>query len=70
MHTTAMGGMVAFFIVMLLKDNEVSPLYLALAFLTAGLVGTARLMVSDHSRLEINQGYIIGALTMLLAFGV
>lgn len=70
MHTTAMGGMICFFIILALKDTELSPLYPALAIIIGGLVGTARLFVSDHSKLEINQGYIIGALTMLLAFGI
>jgi len=67
MHTTAMGGMVCFLIILAFTDSEVSPLYPAVAILIAGLVGTARLFVSDHSRLEINQGYIIGSLAMLLA---
>lgn len=70
MHTTAMGGLLAFAVILSIKDADISPLYPAIAILIAGLVGTARLLVSDHSRLEINQGYIIGILTMLLAFGV
>ena len=70
MHTTAMGGLLAFAVILSIKDTDTSPLYPAVAILIAGMVGTARFLVSDHSRLEINQGYIIGILAMLLAFGV
>lgn len=68
MHTTAMGGLVAFMILFTFQDEYATGLYLAISILIAGSVGMARLMVSDHSRLEINQGYIIGILAQLVAW--
>lgn len=68
MHTTAMGGLVAFMTLFSFQDETTSGLYLAVSVLLAGWVGMARLMVSDHSRLEINQGYIIGILAQLVAW--
>lgn len=68
MHTTAMGGLVAFMTLFTFQDENASGLYLIISILIAGWVGMARLMVSDHSRLEINQGYIIGILAQLIAW--
>lgn len=70
MHTTAMGGLVAFMLLFSFTDDHASGLYLSIAILIAGLVGSARLLVSDHSRLEIIQGYVIGALGMLMAWWI
>lgn len=70
MHTTAMGGMVAFFILFSFNDDQASGLFLSLAVLIAGLVGTARLMISDHTRFQIIQGYVVGALGMLVAWWI
>lgn len=70
MHTTAMGGLIAFMLLFSFTDDHASGLYLSIAILIAGLVGTARFLVSDHTRLEINQGYIVGALGMLMAWWI
>jgi hypothetical protein len=68
MHTTAMGGLLMFFILFSFSDPHGSTLYLAAALLIAGLVTTARNLVSGHSRLEIIQGLIVGLLSMLVAW--
>lgn len=68
MHTTAMGGMLAFMIIFSFTDDNASGLYLSLAILIAGLVGTARFLVSDHSKLEIVQGYVVGILAQVVAY--
>jgi hypothetical protein len=68
MHTTAMGGLVTFFLLFSFSDDSASGLYLSLAFLLAGLVGTARLIVSDHTRFQIVQGFVVGALAYLVAW--
>lgn len=68
MHTTAMGGLVTFMLLFSYSDNTASTLFLALTFLVAGLVTTARNLVSDHSRLEIIQGLVAGTLSMLMAW--
>ncbi|MBC7848659.1 MAG: hypothetical protein H7Y31_02930 [Chitinophagaceae bacterium] len=68
MHTTAMGGLVTFFIIFSMTDDDASGLYLSLAILIAGLVASARLIVSDHTRFQIVQGVIVGALAQLVAW--
>lgn len=68
MHTTAMGGLVTFFLIFCFNDDNTSGLYLSAAILIAGLVTTARLIVSDHSRVQIVQGWVVGALAQLVAW--
>lgn len=68
MHTTAMGGLVTFFLIFCFHDDNTSGLYLSAAILIAGLVTTARLIVSDHSRAEIVQGLVVGTLAQLVAW--
>ncbi len=67
MHTTAMGGVLAFFLLLAFRDTAFSGVYLALVILLAGLVTTARLIVSHHTRFEIYAGLLIGALAQLIA---
>jgi len=70
MHTTAMGGLVCFFLLFSFTDDQASGLYLSLAILIAGLVTTARLIVSDHTRFQIVQGLVVGALAQLVAWWI
>lgn len=70
MHTTAAGGLVAFMLLFSFNDENASGLFLSIALLIAGLVGTARFLVSNHSNREIIQGYIIGALAMIVAWTI
>ena len=68
MHTTAMGGMVTFFLLFSFSDDNASGLYLSFSILIAGMVSTARLIVSDHTRFQIVRGLIVGALAQLVAW--
>lgn len=70
MHTTAMGGLICFFLLFSFSDEQASGLVLAVVFLAAGLTGTARLLVSDHTRFQIIQGFIAGAIAQLLAWAI
>ncbi len=70
MHTTAMGGMVMFFLLFSFNDENASGLYLSLAILIAGLVATSRFIVSDHTKFQIVQGFIVGALAQLIAWWI
>lgn len=70
MHTTAMGGMLTFFLLFSFTDEMASGLYLSLAVLIAGLVATARLIVSDHTNFQIIQGFAVGALAQLIAWWI
>ena len=68
MHSTAMGGLLCFFLLFSFQDAYASGLYLSAAFLVAGLVCTARLIVSQHSVGEIYAGLVVGALTQWIAW--
>jgi hypothetical protein len=68
MHTTAMGGLVMFFVLFSFGDDYASGLYISLAILTAGIVCTSRFIVSDHTPFEIYAGLIIGILAQFIAW--
>jgi hypothetical protein len=70
MHTTAMGGLVMFFLLFSFADENASGLFLSLAILIAGTVATARMIVSDHTRFQIVQGLVVGALAQLIAWWI
>ena len=70
MHTTAMGAMVVFFLLFTFTDTYPSGAYIAIPILIAGLVTTARFIVSDHHPVEIYAGLIVGALCQLVAWWV
>jgi hypothetical protein len=68
LHAIAMGSMVTFFIYVALNTPLPMGFYLSLALLVAGLVCTARMIVSDHFLSEIWAGFFVGVLCQLLAF--
>lgn len=70
LHTIAMGILAAFFVYLAWTSFIPMVLPVAIALLTAGLVGTARLMVSDHSLRELWWGYLTGILSMTIAVWV
>jgi hypothetical protein len=67
MHTIAMGGLVTFFLMQAFAQEETTGLYFSIAAIIAGLVGTARLIVSDHRPAEVYLGYFAGAACQLIA---
>lgn len=68
MHTTAAGGMIGIMIILLFLNpiNMAVPLFVGL-FL-AGLIGTARMVLSAHTPLEIWTGYLLGIVIELGAY--
>jgi hypothetical protein len=66
MHTTAVGGVLTFFLLQTFLYREDLGLYLVIACLMAGIVGTARLIVSDHRPAEVYIGYILGAISQII----
>ncbi len=68
MHSTAMGGLLCFSILQALQTGDPSGLYVAVGVFIAGLVCTARFLVSDHSRSEIYLGLASGIITQLVAY--
>ena len=67
MHTTAAGGLVVFFLLQAFSPYDTTGVYFSIALLVAGLIGTARLIISNHSPGEVYLGYILGAVSQLVA---
>ncbi|MBL7738400.1 MAG: hypothetical protein JNK14_04220 [Chitinophagaceae bacterium] len=67
MHSIAIGVMLAFISMLGLTQSASFGLFVSLAFLVAGLVCTARLIVSDHSQKEIYAGLFAGLLSLVIA---
>lgn len=65
MHAISMGILVMFMAIMTAAYAGNYTVYLSVAILIAGLVCTARLIVSDHSSKEIYTGLLVGAVSML-----
>lgn len=73
MHTTGVGGMVAFFMLLLPYTNFDSLIPFLVMILIAGLVGSARLALQAHTPREIYYGYLVGFFSFMLAnvfFGI
>jgi hypothetical protein len=68
MHAIGVGGLAAFFLLFSFTDGFSSGLYLSLSLLIAGIVCSARLIVSDHTNSEIYFGLFTGALAQLIAW--
>jgi len=66
MHAMSMGILVAF-VGMIAAQDAGFTMYMSLAFLVAGSVCTARMIVSDHFPGEIYMGLLVGVASMLLA---
>lgn len=70
LHAISMGVMIAFMSLMAITENFNSGVYLSAALLIAGLVCTARFIVSDHTPEEVYSGLLVGILSMLIAWWV
>lgn len=68
MHATGAGGLAGLLVMVLFTSSGFIGYPLAVAILIAGLVCTARLIVSDHSMKEIVFGFASGFLGQWLAF--
>ncbi|HZE83958.1 MAG TPA: hypothetical protein VE035_06585 [Puia sp.] len=68
MHTVAMGGAMMFFFLFSVQDDYASGMYVSLAVLVTGIVCTARLICSDHTRFEVWSGVFIGILSQWIAW--
>lgn len=67
MHAIGVGGLLMFFLLHAFGQQDVTGIYFSFAVLIAGIVCTARLIVSDHSQPEIYLGLIAGALCQVIA---
>lgn len=67
MHAMSMGILLAFIALLALTQSINYTGYMSIAFLIAGLVCTARFIVSDHTQKEIYAGLLVGIASQLLA---
>lgn len=67
MHGMSMGVLVMFMAVLALEQAASYTIYMSVAVFIAGLVCTARLVISDHSQKEIYTGLFVGAFSQLVA---
>lgn len=67
MHALAIGGAAMFMVLVGFFTHESVGLPIAVATIVAGIVCTARFLVSDHTPHEIYSGLTIGALCQLVA---
>lgn len=68
LHGMAMGGALTAIILFSLFYNAPISIIILVAILLTGLVSTARLLVSNHSTLEIYTGLIVGAICQIAAY--
>lgn len=68
MHTAAAGGAIAMIVVLMLQSSVNMVLPLFITFIIAGIVGTARLILSAHSQGQVWLGYIVGLLVQMGAY--
>jgi hypothetical protein len=70
MHAIGVGGGLAFMILLGVSSNVGIGLPISIATIIAGLVCTARFIVSDHRPSDVYSGLFIGALAQLVAWYV
>jgi hypothetical protein len=70
MHAIGMGGLIGMMMVIAFSGQAFSFWPLPLAILLTGLVCTARLIVTDHTKEDLFMGLLIGIGTQLLAWWI
>lgn len=67
MHAISMGIMLVFMSLLSFTQAGSYTIYMSAAFLIAGLVCTARFIVSDHTQKEIYAGLLTGGVSLMIA---
>jgi small basic protein len=67
MHAISAGVVVAFMIFCGLRWEDNYGFYISIAILLAGLIGTSRLILSQHDPKEIYAGFLIGIVAVLVS---
>jgi len=70
LHAISMGVMITFIMLLAFSQETSFGLYISVAFLVAGLVCTARFIVSDHTQKEVYAGLLLGIVSQLIAIFV
>jgi hypothetical protein len=64
-HMVGIGGLLGALLGVMVVHGAHAPVVLALAFVAAGALGTARLLVSDHTPAQVYVGTLLGTACML-----
>lgn len=67
MHAIGVGGLVGLFIIITGSNTMLMTWPLSAALLIAGLVCSARLLISDHTQKDIYSGFALGLLAQFIA---
>ena len=67
MHAISMGVMITFILLLAFSEDISFGVYISVALFIAGLVCTARFIVSDHTQKEVYVGLLVGIISQLLA---
>ena len=67
LHALAAGGMFCYLLLLTFNSEGSSARYLALAAIVAGVICSARLIVSSHRPVDVYSGFFIGVISQLLA---
>ncbi len=67
MHAIGVGGLLGVFLLIMKSNTMLMTWPLAAAVLIAGLVCTARLLISDHSTKDIYSGLLVGIVSQFVA---
>ena len=59
-HMAGIGGVIGALLAMMVKDEVRAPLVLCVLFVSAGALGTARLVASDHTPAQVYAGVLLG----------
>jgi hypothetical protein len=70
MHTVGAGVVATFICLIAFFQSTDFGIYITVALLVAGLVATARLILSDHSTGEIYMGFVVGIISQLTAYWI
>jgi hypothetical protein len=70
MHAISVGVAISFMLFLSVTQSINFGVYISIAFLIAGLVCTARFIVSDHTAPEIYTGLLVGGVSQLIAIWI
>ena len=68
MHAISVGVMITFILLLAFLTDANYGFYIAIAFLLAGAVSSARLINSDHYPIEVYAGLVVGIVAQLVAY--
>jgi hypothetical protein len=66
MHAVGVGGLVGIFIIIMQGNTMLMTWPLCIALFVAGLVCTARLLVSNHTQKDIYVGFLVGVISQFI----